>query len=222
MIWKYSYKPQLLKIEGRRKDKSQALFDCVLNTSPVPSILHVCQVSRTVALEIYSLIEGGIDLVRRPIGYNRFQDVILLENVRCMELLLRKPLTIHTPAQQEPPQALFGHIAVSVEWPFGLLANLPSHVVSAVFREFSDLCDQILSNNSAFTTSQHITLIKPFFPIQGPPSQIAFPFAPFKLPVEVQPSWAVGTLQLLTRNGIGDCQRYLHALMLRAALALKN
>jgi hypothetical protein len=166
---------------------------------------------------MYALIEGDIDLVQRPMYYNRFRDIILLENVSCMELLLRKPLSIHTHSEHERPQALLGHIAVSVEWPFGLLASLPSHVVSAVFREFSDLCDQIFSNTSAFTTSQHITLIKPFFAIQGPPSQIAFPFAPSRLAIEVQPSWAVRSLQLLTRNGAGDCQGYLDAFILRAA-----
>ena len=114
-IWELSCPHQILTITDKKPDGE--LQDHLHNLSPIPTILHVCQLSRKVALRIYFLVRGNI--LRRSMYYNKFQDVLLLENIRCMDMLLRDPLWVSANCQQSSVQNHIGHIAITYDGPFG-------------------------------------------------------------------------------------------------------
>jgi len=214
MIWEASCHPQLLKIQRRRKDKSQTSSRRVLNTSPAPAILHICQASRRVALGHYSLIEGG--RVQHPMYYNQFRDVILVENVRCLEILLRKPLSGKSTADKERYQAQFGYIAVVTRRPFGLKPGSLDHVERRAYGEHSKLASHLFSNNPGFTANQHITLVNPCFAAEESPIEINFQviFTPSDLAGPVESQMFCG--RLLSHVGVTYYRGYWDILLFMA------
>jgi hypothetical protein len=206
LIWEFSCLPQILKMTDKQPngERQSALY----NLSPVPTILHVCQLSRNVALKIYSLAKG--DLVRRPMYYNRLRDVLLLDDFQGLRILSNQTMWVFEDGQQKSIQDSLRHIALAYDGPFGWTGTLTPQIRNKLFRTFSVLCGTI---SSRLRAPKYVTIVRSSSAGSETPSQVFVDYeAPNVMGSEDTTPMKVQALLRLQSMEQDDYRGYLRAL----------